>query len=239
MGHPKLTLCDFQAHTGHDGWESFSPFVLKVARALRLAGLPYEHRHVAISEVRKLSRTGQLPVLLVGEELVPDSTAILRRIIQLAPGRIEETPEAWLWEEIADSTLYPFVLTTRWADDRGWPIPRDAFFRAVPAPLRGIVAPMVRRGVIRRLRASDFIRAGIASAYERLNGVLDGLEARCPDEGFWLGARPSVADVSLFAQLHSLRLPLTPWQAEEIRKRSRLSAWLDRVDSKTVRGETR
>jgi hypothetical protein len=103
---PKLILYDFPASTGIAGWESFSPFVLEVCRALRLAKLPFELK-------------------------------------------------------------------------------------------------------------------------------LDALEVRAPDGGFWLGPRLGVADLGLFAHLHSLRLPLTPWQAEEVAKRPRLTRYLDRVDAET------
>src|SRR5690349_19576014 len=116
---PKLVLCDFPARTNLDGWSSFSPFVLEVARALALAKLP-------------------------------DSTNILRRIERLAPGSMtggldkRALAEAWLWEEFADTALYPYVLATRWADDRGWPVPKAAFFGSIPAPVRSFVAAMVR-----------------------------------------------------------------------------------------------
>lgn len=65
------------------------------------------------------------------------------------------------------------------------------------------------------------------------NAVLDQLDARAPAEGFWLGARVSVADVALVAQLHSLCTPLTPWQGVQVQRRARLAAWLARVDTAT------
>ena len=64
--------------------------------------------------------------------------------------------------------------------------------------------------------------------------MLDELEARAPEDGWWMGgATPSVADVGLFAHLHSLRVALTPRQAEQVAARSKLSAWLDRVQEVT------
>jgi glutathione S-transferase len=179
-------------------------------------------------------------VLLVGDEKVPDSTNILRRIEQLAPGSMtggldaRSLAEAWLWEEFADTALYPYVLATRWADDRGWPVPKAAFFGSIPAPIRGLVAGLVRRGTVKKLVERDFTRGGIDACYRRLYAVLDELDARAPDDGFWMGARPCVADLGLFGHLHSLRLPLIPFQAEEIKKRRRLTAYLDRVDAATA-----
>lgn len=235
----ELVLCDFPAKTGLDGWGSFSPFVLEVDRALRLAKLPFERRHISLVKLKELNPLGQLPVLLVGDEKIADSTRILHRIEQLAPGSMTgglppaAVAEAWLWEEFADVALYPYVLATRWVDDRGWPVPRAAFFSTIPAPVRGLVASMIRRGTIKKLVERDFTRGGLAGCYERLARVLDDLDRRAPETGFWLGPRACAADVGLFAQLHSLRLPLVPFQAEEVKKRVRLTKYLDRVDAAT------
>ncbi|HEX2679064.1 MAG TPA: glutathione S-transferase family protein, partial [Polyangiales bacterium] len=240
MAAPKLVLYDFPAQTRAEGWESFSPFVLQCHRALRLAKLPFEHKQVDIlRELRKVNPLGQLPVLGVGDELVPDSTRILQRIEALRPGSMtggldeRALAEAWLWEEFADTALYPYVLTTRWADERGWPVPREAFFSDMPWPLRSIVPPMVRRKTINKLIGRDFLRDGIERCYERMRRVLDQLDTRAPDTGFWMGPRACVADLGLFAHLHSLRLPTLAWQAEEVAKRKRLSAYLDRVHEAT------
>jgi glutathione S-transferase len=238
-GRPTLVLCDFPAHTGNAGWSSFSPFVLEVERALRLAKLPFRHDKIPITRVSKLNPTGQVPVLLIDGEVVPDSTRILLRIEALAPGSLTAgldargIAEAWLWEEFADTALYPQVLATRWADERGWPVPRKAFFGGVPPVLRNVVATIVRRKTLAALRGRDFTRGGLAACEERLFRVLDHLEARAPETGFWLGERCTVADVGLFAHLHSLRLPQTPFRAADVAKRARLSRWLDRVDAAT------
>jgi glutathione S-transferase len=62
---------------------------------------------------------------------------------------------------------------------------------------------------------------------------LDALDARAPDDGFWLGSRATVADLGLFAQLHSLRLPTVAHAAERVAARARLTRYLDRVDVAT------
>ena len=175
----------------------------------------------------------------MGDEKVADSTVILHRIEKLAPGSMtggldeRGVAEAWLWEEFADTALYAHVLTTRWADDRGWPVPRKAFFGTIPAPIRAFVASAVRKKTMKALVGRDVTRGGIDAAHERLYRILDSLEARAPSDGFWLGPRACAADLGLFAQLHSLRLPLVAYQAEQIAKRARLSRYLDRVDAAT------
>jgi glutathione S-transferase len=237
---PQLTLYDFPSHdTQVPGWSSLSPFVLQVDRALRLAKLPYERVVADMFKLKQLNPTGQLPVLRIGDELVADSTRIMHRIEALEPGALTagldaaQLAEAWLWEEFADTSLYPHLLAVRWVDERGWPVPRKAFFGGLPAPVRAVVAPMVRRQTLAKLIGRDFLRGGLEACYERMGRILDALEARAPSTGFWLGARASVADLGLFAQLHQLRLPLLPWQAEQITRRARLNAYLDRVDAVT------
>ncbi len=235
-----LVLHDFPAATGLPGWASFSPFVLEVDRALKLAKLPFEIRPVDMMQLKKLNPLGQLPVLSIGDENVADSTRILHRIEQLRPGSMtggldaRGVAEAWLWEEFADVALYPYVLATRWIDERGWPLPRRAFFQGVPALIRPLVAAMVRRDTVQKVFARDFTRAGLDACFARMRAVLDHLDARAPEEGFWMGPLPSAADVGLFAHLHSLRLPETPWRAEDLAQRVKLTRWLDRVDAATA-----
>ena len=237
---PALRLCDFPVTTGHARWSSFSPFVLLVERALRIARLDFKHEQVDMMRLNSLNPVGQLPVMFIGEEKVPDSTNILHRIEgQLAPGSLTRgldargVAEAWLWEEFADTALYPQVLATRWADDRGWPVPRDAFFGGMPPVVRNVIATLARRKAMASLVGRDFTRAGLPACEARLFRVLDHLEARAPEQAFWLGDQVTVADLGLFAQLHSMRLPETAFRAADVAKRARLSSWLDRVDAAT------
>jgi glutathione S-transferase len=233
MSENKLVLCELQ-ETGVAGVESFSPFCLKAHRALKAAGLAYERRHAARPDAyRRYNATGQVPVLLVDGEPVADSTEILKRVVQLRPGAIGGEPEAWLWEEFADTALYGFVVAARWADDRNWPRTRDAYFGRAPAFVRALVVPRIRKRVLGGLHARDVWRAGAERCWARFEALLDQLDARAPERGYWCGRGLSVADIALFAQLHSLRTPLTVVQGESVARRKRLSAWLDRVHEET------
>ncbi len=235
----RLVLCEL-ADTGLATHESYSPFCLKVHRGLRLARLPYERRHgVQPASFRPLNPTGQVPVLLVGDEPVADSTRIFDRLETLAPGRLDgglqgrAAAEAHLFEELADTAINGFLVAARWADDDNWAATKAAYFGAMPGLLRAVIPGRLRQGVVRTLVARDVWRAGPAACWRRFDRVLDQLEARAPAAGFWLGSVASRADVALFAQLHSLRTPLTPRQADAVAKRDRLTAWLERVDAAT------
>ncbi len=244
---PKLLLCEL-GETEIATLQSYSPFCLKVHRALGAVGLEYTSRHDRPDAFKSLNPAGQVPVLLVGddEEPVFDSTSIIMRIASIAapcglPSLVPSDPrlcaEAWLWEDYADRALNGFVVAARWADDRNWPLVREAYFKGAPWFVRSVVAPMLRRKVCAALVARDVLRSGEARLWDELRRVLDHLEARAPLEGFWVESdAPTVADIALFAQLQSLRTPLTASQARELTLRPALSDWLDRVDAATFPG---
>jgi glutathione S-transferase len=233
MKKPVLVLCEL-ADAGLPSHESFSPFCLKVHRALRAARLPYLRRHGSRPAAHKrVNRTGQVPVLLIDGAPVADSTDILKRIVELAPGRLHADAETWLWEELADTSLNGFLVAARWADERNWPRTREAYFHEAPGLVRKLIVPRLRQHVLAGLHARDVWRAGPEACWARFTSLLDSLEGRAPQLGFWCGPSLSVADVALFAQLHSLRTSLTEWQHGEVARRKRLSAWLDRVHEET------
>lgn len=205
-----------------------SPFCLKVQRALRAEGLPFDTLCERMTNAFIVHETdGFVPVLLVDGQPVNDSTAILEHIAdQLLPRDPRARAEAWLWEDFADRSLSGYLQAAIWDDDANWPLVREALF-GTSWLARTFVAPVVRA----RTRAA--LRAGKAFSRQDFRRMIDHLEARAPLEGFWVGATLSVADVAIFAQLDPLRALLTPWQAREIKLRPALTDWLDRVDEHT------
>jgi glutathione S-transferase len=242
---PKIVLCEL-GETGIENVQSYSPFCLKVHRALGATGLAYERRHGSPRDFQTLNPTAQVPVLLVDDEVVSDSTRILARIEAIAaqtgrPSLVPKDPraraEAWLWEDYADRALSGYLVASRWADDRNWPLVREAYFKEAPWFVRKAIVPQLRRRVLSALVARDVLRAGEEVLWDDFRRVLDCLEARAPLEGFWVSADgPTVADVAIFGQLHGLRTPLTVSQARELTLRPALSDWLDRVDVATFPG---
>lgn len=227
----QLTLCELTEPANHSV-ESYSPFCLKTHRALKVAKLPYLRRFGAHPGVHKaLNPQQQVPILLEGETPISDSTRILQRIVDLAPGALQTSAEAWLWEELADTTVNGFVVAARWYDQRNWPAVKAAYFPGMPAPVRAVLPALIRSRVLRGLQARDVTRAGAERCWERFEKLISHLNDRAPATGFWLGPDLSVADVSLFGQLQSLRLDLTPWQKSQIERADQLRAWLDRVDA--------
>ncbi|MFO0561703.1 MAG: glutathione S-transferase family protein [Polyangiales bacterium] len=229
-----LTLLELEQLTlpAHESW---SPFCLKANRALRASGLSYTRRTGSRPDAwRKYNATGQVPVLLVDERPVRDSTAILREIEKLSGRSLSgnspaERAESWLYEELADTSINGFLVAARWADERNWPRTRDAYFHSMPALIKAIIPGRLRAGVLANLVARDVWRAGPDACWSHFQHILDRLDERAPAKGFWIGEQLSAADLALFGQLHSMRTELTPWQHQRVDERPRLSAWLDRV----------
>ena len=99
--------------------------------------------------------------------------------------------------------------------------------------MRGLIAPLLRRRAVKRLVARDVWRGGAEACWDRFLTSLEDLEARAPRSGFWMGERLTVADIAIFAQLQSLRTPLTQWQSHAIGQKAALRGWLDWVDAST------
>lgn len=231
----ELTLYEFSIPdvAGQDSW---SPFVMKVMRTLHFLGLPY--RRVMLTGPRDLARlnpAAQLPVLDIDGEHVCDSSRIVRRLEALT-GRSLGGPEDWLWEEFADTSLYGLVLAARWVPDAHFAEVRARYFNAAPALVRGFLASMIRRKILTSLHGRDVTRGGLEPCWERYRGILDHLDVRAPDTGFWTGPELTIADIALFSMLHALRTPCSPPQAEWVAEKARLTAWLGRVEAVTTGG---
>jgi len=231
---PQLVLCELgpDAH----GLESLSPFCLKVHRALKFHGLDYERRYaIRPSEHRKHNPLGQVPVLLIEGEPVADSTAILQALEDLTDKSLlpldrRQLAIAWLWEDYADRVLGYYVFAARWFDDRNWSALADEQFRPLPALLKPWMPNLIRSRILKKMSAMEFIRVGQAGCWRMFQQHLDRLDDCAPEECFWVGDKVTVADIGLFGVLHCLRSEISPWQMQEINRRPRLRAWLDRVD---------
>lgn len=225
----QLVLCE--VHPPQDeAVETWSPFCLKVHRALRAKGLKYERRFSAMpSDFKEFNPTGQVPVLLADGRAIYDSTQILSEIRQWKLPEAAPTAEALLYEELADTALNGFQVAARWADDENWQRLRAVFFGGAP---EAAVAP-VRAGIIESLMARDVWRAGPDRCWSRFSALLSALNERAPSSGYWVGPELSCADFGLFGQLQSFRTSLTPAQANMVQAQPRLVAWLDRVNAAT------
>ena len=132
-----------------------SPFVTKAEVLLKMAGLAYAVETGGLGKAPK----GKLPYIVDDGETIADSTFIRWHLEKQVPHRFRPRPYreqravAWAFEKMLEDNLY-WAVVARPLDGRRQlrEGPRN-FFRAVPAPVRPLVAAMIRRQVRRRCTA--------------------------------------------------------------------------------------
>ena len=178
-----------------------SPFVLKAIVLLKMSGLEHE---TVIGDVRKAPK-GKLPVLHDNGTTVPDSTFIRWHLeenhgVRFDAGLSEEQKAvAWSLEKMLEDNLYWAVVHERWMIDRNFERGPRQFFNAIPAPLRAVLVPIIRRQVRRDLHGSgigrhtreEIVRLGKTSL-----GAVAGILGTKP---YLFGDEPCGADATAFA----------------------------------------
>lgn len=238
--HPKTyTLCEVGGPKDQS-LLTYSPYCDKVHRVLRFAGIPYERNVGAHPGVfKKYNPLGKVPVLLADQEAITDSTKIIKFLVQQHPDTLgyfdtdANAAESWLWEEFADTVLNGYLVGSRWADEENWPRLKQALFGPIPAPIRMVISRMTRKRIVQSLRSREVWYGDTEDLRRRFSECIGLLEERTPQDGFWLGERPLSCDFAIFAQLNSLRCAISPWQWDEIKKHTKLNAYLDRVLAST------
>jgi glutathione S-transferase len=193
----------------------FSHNSVKVRRVLALKGLDYERESVNPAIRRKLKRiSGQelTPVLVDGERVVSDSTAIALYLDEvypanpLLPEQPDQRAECLLLEDWADEAF--MALTRRLAY---WTLLTsggelgDLFFPRYPKPVRRLSSPFGAAVIRRRFRLSARqAEKDEAEARRVAKLATDRLAGR----DYLVGDRLSLADVALAAM--SAPLQFTP-----------------------------
>lgn len=186
------------------GMMNASPFCMKVEVFLKLAGLPYQ-----VMDQRPPMRLpkGKLPALQDGDTLVCDSQAIIEHLqqhhhAQLPPAlRQPEQGADLALRRMLEEHSYFTALWGRWIDDSAFAVVAPAFFKPVPAPLRGLVAGLVRRKMRRDLQGQGMGRHSPAEINARACADLDATQAMLADRAFFGGAAPSALDATVYAFL--------------------------------------
>ena len=131
-----------------------SPFVTKADVLLKMADVPYRPDTTGFKKAPK----GKLPYIDDDGAVIADSTFIRMHLERkysidfdagLSPS---ERGVAWAFEKMCEDHLYWTVLHARWMIDANFDAGPRRFFDAAPAPIRPLIAAMVRRQVRRDLR---------------------------------------------------------------------------------------
>ena len=172
------------------GLPNASPFCMKLETYLRMAGLPYERvnsGNVMTAPKRKL------PYIDDGGTIVADTSFIIDHLKSRYGDPLDaaltplERALATAFQRLIEENLYWAVVHTRWADEAGWGKTREAFFGALPAPLRWFVPTLARRALLAEMRGQGMGRHSVAEIHaigcRDVNAIADFLA----DKPFMLG----------------------------------------------------
>jgi glutathione S-transferase len=189
------------------GLPNASPFCMKLETYLRMAGLPYE----AVNDGNVLKAPKRkLPYIDDGGTIVADTSFI----IDYLKGRygdpldsalsVFERAQATAFQRLIEENLYWAVVQTRWDDAAGWDKTREAFFGALPVPLRWLLPPLARRGLLGEMRGHGMGRHSVAEIHTIGQRDITAIADFMADKPFMLGAQPTSLDATAYAFLANL-----------------------------------
>ncbi|MEP0730939.1 MAG: glutathione S-transferase family protein [Parasphingorhabdus sp.] len=209
----------------------------KVKAAIAYKKLPFEHQeYVGISELRKLNpQTGKVPIVLFDNEVIFDSSLILRKldIEKPSPPLISEdtalAAKQYLLEDWSDESLYWYVQALRW-NTRNEPRTVEENRRFVPAPLRFFAKPILRQLVGKQPIGQGLGRLPYEILVEELELRLDNLAELLRQHPFFYSDQPSVADFAIYGISATGFSGATPEFAKAFSNQAELVAWRSRMD---------
>lgn len=189
------------------GLMSVSPFCLKLDAWLRMAGI--EHESVTVTTPFAAPK-GKAPWIEHEGRKIGDSTLI----IQYLKDRLGIDPDAHLTAEqkgmavaiqrLIDENLYWVMVNDRWNTPENWPILKSTVLGGIPAPMRAVIAPMARRGVLKQLKGHGM---GCHSA-EEIAAIgtrdLGALAAILGEKPWLMGDEPTEIDAVAYGQLANI-----------------------------------
>jgi len=220
-----------------------SPFVEKVVRALQLKDVPFELVPLKspVDFKRWNPRTAKMPVLEIDGERFIDSTFILRAIEERAPepplfsADPDKAARQRFVEDWSDESLYWYVMALRWTDaNADATLNQLASTLPVPAVLRALLKPLLRRQIRPQAVAQGMVRLPMEMILEELGRRFSELEVLLGGGAFFFSDRPGAADVAIFGQLNTLRSGPTPQGVSVLERHARLCEHFRRVEEATV-----
>lgn len=178
---------------------------LKVFAWLKLAGVPFEHRHLFDASG---APRGQLPYIEDDGTVIGDSETILAYVRRAYGVTLDDhlTPAqrnmALLVTRMLDD-LYWVMSYSRWKDEAFWPRFRDALMSQHPTlTVDGL--EQAKAFNAQRYHYQGIGRYAPADAYARGLADLGVLADLVPGEGFVFGSRPTSVDAGIYGFLANI-----------------------------------
>ncbi|MBL4666008.1 MAG: glutathione S-transferase family protein [Sneathiella sp.] len=183
-----------------------SSFGLKLETWLRMAGLDYDVEFT----VRKMGPKGKIPYIRLEAVEIGDTELIIEALskkyqVNMDQGLSDEQKaHSTLLRRLTEEHLYFAVVYSRWADPKGWQTFKGRMFGSVPLLLRKIISNKLRKQVIGTLHAQGIGRHSGTEIYGKARADLQALSKMLGDKPYFLGAKATSADASLYGLLANI-----------------------------------
>ena len=172
---------------------------LKVFAFLKLAGVPFTHKHVFDASA---APRGQLPYIVDDGETIGDSESIIAHVtrkyrlsLDAALTPAQRTTDHLITRMLDD--LYWVMSYSRWKDERFFPAFRDGFI-AQHAQIDAAGLDKAKAYNAQRYFYQGIGRYAPDEAYARGLADLRALAELVPAQGFLHGAKPSSIDAGIY-----------------------------------------
>lgn len=187
-----------------------SPFVQKTEVLLRISGVPFK---TSSGDLRRAPK-GKMPFIEEDGKLMGDSTLIRLHLEKKYGVDFDKhlTPlqkgTAWAVEKMLEDNLYWATVYERWLDDDNFDRGPRHFFDRAPAPLRPLIAKMVRRIVRKNLHAHGLGRHTNAEIIALASRAIEATANVLGNNTYLMGDQKCGADATAYAFIESNLTPL-------------------------------
>jgi glutathione S-transferase len=209
-----------------------SPFCIKALILLKMSGLAFDIERMDFKKAPK----GKAPYLKDGDRAIADSHFIMRHLenahgADFSGGYTNaELAKGWAMARMLEEHFYFLSMGIRWLNDANFYKGPYQFFAGAPAPIRPLIARIVRG----KIRKTQYLQGlGRHSSEERLElamGDVDAVEAILGNESYILGAKACGVDATACGFLWAASTPyFESAVGDYIRSRPRLVSYLKRM----------
>jgi glutathione S-transferase len=209
-----------------------SPFCIKALILMKMSGLPHAVDRMAFSKAPK----GKAPYLVDGDAVIGDSHFLMRHLETKHGADFSggygpaDLAKGWAVARMLEEHFYFLSMGIRWLHDGNFYKGPYQFFASAPAPIRPLIARIVRGKVRKTQHLQGLGRHSLEERVELAKGDLAAVENILGDKPFLLGNKASGCDASVCGFLWAAETPYFESPiGDAIRTRPKLMAYLTRM----------
>lgn len=183
-----------------------SPFCMKAQMLMKIAELDFKVDKGGFNKAPK----GKQPYLEDAGEVVADSTFIRFHIEKKygfdfnAGLDSRDNGVAWALEKMCEDHLYWVLIMERWNNLDNFNRGPRVFFDAAPAPIRPLIAAMIRKKVIKATKAHGLGRHSVQEVHQLAKKAIDAVADILGDNKYVMGDKVCGADATVYSFIAAL-----------------------------------